>query len=353
MRDVAPAAVDAIVLSELGSRFAELGYLTLESIKPGAEARTVTKVTARVELVLKLIDETKAEEEIAQIARIARHVPNFFPRLLPVRLPAGLYATEFVPGTPLDSALDFSVAFDGGREPVPWQLSLALAQLRSLHVASRRAYSSAYHEVIVYHRARSVPDCPRISARFAALQAPGLQNPFPWPASELSRDLARALAAARIRYDQIQPRFESLLHGDPHMGNIIAKPDRTLYFIDPRVSWDGIANSIAGYFDPLYDCACVAHSFIANAILQARSARGPDTGDPPGRLLQSMSRSADAVLRDYLAGPPNEGEETRYLVYAACALLGNLRYPKWTPDLQAFQATVLVAQALLNQSTTS
>jgi hypothetical protein len=74
--------LDDRLLKALGSRFAELGFLSLERMEVGAEATTVTKVIARGEFVLKAIDEARAEEEVRQISRIEQRAPGFFPRLV-------------------------------------------------------------------------------------------------------------------------------------------------------------------------------------------------------------------------------------------------------------------------------
>jgi hypothetical protein len=333
------------LLKSLGSRFAELGYLTLERMDPGAEAKALTKIVARGEFVLKAIDETKAKEEVRHIARIEALVPGFFPRLIHSQLDAGLYAIEFVAGVPLESLLSLPLIAEA-KPDLSGPLAVALQRLKHLHDTSRRPYSGSYHKVIVDHRLRSVPLCQVIGKRFAELNNVPGASAQSWSDCARSLSLTSALICTASRYARVLPTGESLIHGDPHLGNIIARKEGGVCFIDPRVTWDRIKNPRAGYFDPLYDVACVAHSIMANAIV-----RFTGTCDPQAvaesAMLETLQAWAHATVETYLSRRPNEAEATRFTVYLACALLGNLRYAQWTPSQRSFASTIACVSALL------
>jgi hypothetical protein len=90
-----------------------------------------------------------------------------------------------------------------------------------------------------------------------------------------------------------------------------------------------------GYFDPLYDVACLAHSVVANVMLEtcAELCKQPDR-------RQWLIDSARGLLDMYLQRQATTGERVRFITYLICSLSGNLKYPRWTPNKDTFWLTL-------------
>jgi hypothetical protein len=148
------------------------------------------------------------------------------------------------------------------------------------------------------------------------------------------RHLSDAFSRVVDAYLANLPNSESVIHGDPHLGNIICRGD-SIKFIDPRVTWDQVKSRSEGYFDPLYDVACLAHSVIANVILETFD----ELFEQPEKR-QELINSALGLLGTYLQREAAAGECVRFITYLICSLSGNLKYPRWTPNKYTFWLTL-------------
>jgi len=322
----------------LCQKLPELGALALEVLPSGAEAMSIVKLSANCSMVAKTITPQLAEEEVAQIRRINSVLPGTCPRILHVERESGLYVTEFLPGETLEHQLRQHVRGFGAQlaEEI---LGPSLLILRRLHNVSRRPYGSSYHKIIVEKRLAEILNCHATTDNLRALSALNLETFYLTAGHEPLarrgvRHLSEALSQVVDVYLANLPNSESLIHGDPHLGNIICQGD-SIKFIDPRVTWDQIKNGSEGHFDPLYDVACLAHSVIANVILE--------TIDELFEQLEKRQKLIDCalgLLGIYLQRKATTGEHVRFVIYLICSLSGNLKYPKWTPNENTFWLTL-------------
>ncbi len=322
----------------LCQKLPELGALALEVLPSGAEAMSVVKLSANCSMVAKTIAPQAAEEEVAQIRRINSVLPGTCPRILHVERESGLYVTEFLPGETLEQKLRRHVC-GFGAQLVEEILGPSLLILRTLHNVSRRPYGSTYHRIIVEKRLAEILNCHATTKNLRDQSPLDIERFYLTAGHEpLARAGARHLSEALSRLVDVYlanlPNSESLIHGDPHLGNIICQGD-SIKFIDPRVTWDQVKNGAEGHFDPLYDIACLAHSAIANVILETF-----DELFEQHEKRQKLIDCALDVLGMYLQREATTGEHVRFVVYLICCLSGNLKYSKWAPNKITFWLTL-------------
>jgi peroxiredoxin len=158
---------------------------------------------------------------------------------------------------------------------------------------------------------------------------------------------------------QLVPVGGSLIHGDPHLRNLLYRQDRTACFVDPRTVWDGHQRADAGFGDPAYDLATLLHSvFPMSAILRAVDSGSylkllPDVPEAPGAVLDLSGLAMPAValagatelenrLLTHLALLPETTDpaisRARLRIGAANALAGWLKYARSLPDPRAWLA---------------
>ncbi|MBT0773592.1 phosphotransferase [Kineosporia sp. J2-2] len=159
--------------------------------------------------------------------------------------------------------------------------------------------------------------------------------------------------------ERLVPDGGSLIHGDPHLRNLLRRDDGGACLVDPRTVWDGHRREDAGFADPAYDAATLLHSvFPMSAVLHAvdrndhagllpalPGAPGPVL-DLSGLALPSAAldgvRDLEQVLVTHLLRLPRTGTPEVYLarlrVGAANALAGWLKYARSLPDARTWLA---------------
>lgn len=143
--------------------------------------------------------------------------------------------------------------------------------------------------------------------------------------------------------DRLVPESGCLIHGDPHLKNMLRRGDGGPTFVDPRTVWDGRERTDPGYGDPAYDFATLLHSAlpmsgVLAAIDQKRTGElvKPPTGPIDGVLdLSSLTTPTvvdsrlELLERELLRELGDENSalsRTRLYVGAADALAGWLKY---------------------------
>ena len=274
--------------------------------------------------------------------------PGVFPAVMQVhfRDESG-YVMDHVAGSSLQEM--FHAAADPmGDQGVQRCIAAALTRIGELHAASRDAYTSMFHETIVVGRLEIILRCPLIQQRFDDLEgasvAPvfeALRNFELIGATREGTTPAALCALTTQAFLSHLPTHESLIHGDPHFGNILVEHlTGAVSFIDPRCSWDGKPNHKAGYFDSLYDVAAICHSLFANANVRTpvptevdRRERTICLTDDARKRFSTYFGFAMSSLRHYLDRDPTSSEVVRFVTYLACSLSGTMRYQIWTPHL--------------------
>lgn len=331
-----PVSMESHLLFTVREKLPSLCRLRLETLCGGAEARLVVKVDAYCSVVVKAIRSRLAAEEVAHIKRMNAALPGICPPVVHFDTDRGIYATEFAPGRTLERRLRDSlidVTGTGHFELV----APCLVALRQLHLATQRRYASSYHDVIVANRLSKILGSDLTTKNLAALTDLDIETYYvtAWATGRTqSGSLRTAMSRVLERYSAFLPDVEALIHGDPHLGNIIME-EATPTFIDPRVTWDDTPNPDPGYFDPLYDVACMAHSIFANLILLA-----------PRDLLESVKArraliaNSIGILDNYTRQKTTRGQRVRFITYLICSLSGNLKYSRWTPTTETFWLTL-------------
>ena len=340
-----------MLAGQIAARFQNLHSLSSEKLLAGEEAHSVTKYSSNFSMVMKIIAPRTAKEEIQQITRLNEALSGISPSILYSDPDAGMYITTYAPGEALEKKIA-RLEFHRDRESIISHVSGPLAFLKSLHEATRRPYSGQYHEVIVEKRITGIlhnPETLKNLSLHGWLSAEGFFRNFSnmHEARPVSTSLQEHFAKIAEMYATQLPRTESLIHGDPHFGNILVEGD-SVVFIDPRVTWDQCENSNAGYFDPLYDVACVAHSLLANATEKKGCLSAAEV-----TTAEALLATACEFLPVYLQRPPTYAEQIAFLAYLACCISGNLKYPKWTPSKESLWLTLYLVRSISKKISTT
>lgn len=339
-------------------------YQFERSLPPGDEARYVALIRSQTgrRYVAKFSDPQLTFDELHLIMRANFVCPGVFPKITQAQFHDGAgYIMEHIDGP------SFHEVYRGIKSHKNYAIQPllveALKKIRGMHFASSESYTSLFHNNIVVNRLRTIFFCPLIQRRadllstkkekvdVSALSALNIKNV---PEHSTAVGLAhRAISA----YLQNLPTTESLIHGDPHFGNIMTEsPTNAVYFIDPRCTWDGNRNSKLGYFDPLYDVAAIYHSLFANYNIIQDVHDKPAFTDNGIIFPQRTVNSFDEIfglslegLSEYLERRPTESEKTRFIVYLACSLSGTMRYKIWTPTMQSLYSMFAYTCLVLNK----
>jgi len=321
-----------------------------QEIVPGEEAVRIALIKSIQgrRYVAKSATQRRAFEETLIMVKSNFACPGVFPDVIQVHLQGEPgYVMEHVPGSSLQEI--FHRSADPARDPaVRSGIEAALRRISELHAASREAYTSQFHETIVVGRLRLILECPLIQFRIDDLE--GASSSFAFKdlrSFELIGGVGEGVTPASLCARATQafvahaPTHESLIHGDPHFGNIMVdQTSGAVSFIDPRCTWDGVENQKSGYFNPLYDAAAICHSFFANANIRSRIRTEIDRRERTIRvskvareIFETHFDSAMASLKHYLGRDPLPAEIVRFVTYLACSLSGTMRYRIWTPCL--------------------
>ncbi|MCD1260551.1 phosphotransferase [Paenibacillus athensensis] len=332
----------------------------LHELAPGLEAtslKVITDTDGRC-WVIKTIDEHRAYEEASliiksnQLLKKSVQAKPIFPEIAEMKLgKISSYTMAYIQGETLEQY--FQSLINPMLDEQMTRLTLeAVKKIKLLHAVSTDRYSSDYHKVIVQRRLEIILTCPMIihhietrlasqtdelrQFRFEQLQHFNLLfNNETHPTSRNLYDAAVQL------YERNAPLMESLIHGDPHFGNIIwDQVNQDLIFIDPRCTWDNKSNTKTGYFDPLYDIASICHSFISNDHIGYEIYHDIDAANQVIHVADQALHKFELylnrslwVLQTYLGREPQPDELVRFIVYVACSLSGTMRYITWAPNI--------------------
>lgn len=174
----------------------------------------------------------------------------------------------------------------------------------------------------------------------------------------------RPLAARLVPWtDTLVPESNSIVHGDPHLKNMLSTNEGRPVFIDPRTVWDGNRRRDEGRGDPAYDFATLFHSiWPMSAILQAVEC---GTRTPATDIVREGTRfrfniawpASDSYRRlesklvDLIAKTgeiPSYVARARLYVGTANALVGWLRYPDAVPTRDSWASTYIAALHFLD-----
>jgi len=322
--------------------------ISTKELAKGAEAKAIYKMRFPNSIIIKYIDNGHAKDESFLISLANQYVEHLFPLLIYNGVNDDYYILEYIEGQNLQTKFvnEFCLL---NKNPQQELIFKSIDRLRELHISSKSNYISNYHETIVDYRLDRIFDSPRINSRFRTLGNYSINGLYELE-NFIIRDsngnsihkLRDKLEEAISLYNQYLPRYESVIHGDPHLGNIIAARDGSIVFIDPRVKWDGVENNRRGYFDPLYDIACICHSVISVSIINYAKVWDFDINEND-RVITFTEDASDCIklhqswvteiLLYYLQRPPKLGELIRYKIYLICCLVGNLQYLEWTPTI--------------------
>jgi thiamine kinase-like enzyme len=332
------SSTDIALANQIFARFQGLHALSSEKLPTGEEAHSITRYLSSFSIVMKVIAPQTAKEEVQQLTRLNAAVPGISPQILYSDFDQGLYITTYAEGDTLEKKIaDAEFSFDA--EKLKSLISPSACLLRNLHEVTARPYDCEYHKVIVEKRIAEILQHPETLKNLRSHTNASVETFYRdfSPANETistPTSLQDDLEGLAEIYKDNPPKIEALIHGDPHFGNIIVNGDKVT-LIDPRITWDRCENKKSGYFDPLYDVACLAHSLLANMIL-ARS----DILFSDAKKREVLCRIAYEALPLYLQRPPTDGECANYLTYLACCMSGNLKYPRLTPSAKAFWLTL-------------
>jgi hypothetical protein len=236
-----------------------------------------------------------------------------------------------------------------------------LEALTSLHEATDIPGEPFVARYIYQERFEVLPDHPGFAqaARHAFPEADlGALLSSPWigPGGVWLRGLEELVSALRRTAD-VTPTRNSIVHGDPHLKNLLRDGNGDPVFIDPRTVWDGNRRPDEGRGDPAYDFATLFHSvWPMSATLRAVETGSDRTpfhtfvidgetvnfqGSPPAseqiveledRLVQLIATIGD--VDPHVA-------RARLLIGAANALIGWLRYPDALPSRNSWGSTMV------------
>jgi hypothetical protein len=242
----------------------------------------------------------------------------------------------------------------------------AIDKIKELHNATKENYTSGFHNTIVSKRLSTILSCPIIANHFKDIKPDGEDLKCTY--SELkhysiihngeivNREPRKAYERSIKKYSRYLPKYESLIHGDPHFGNIMydLQSDQ-IFFIDPRSSWDQEKNQKTGYFDPLYDIAAICHSFVANDNITREhhnsihyELKQIHVDEQTLSLFEDYKTVFQQALKHYLSREAEKGELVRFLIYLACSLSGTMRYSIWAPSFNKLINMYLYSYLTLN-----
>lgn len=326
--------------------------LMIVRVDGSAEARVVK--VGPVEIVRAEVDLVRAVNDHHCAERIV------FPRVLAFVEHAGIGVNvmEAARAEPLDEDL----FCDGDRTtPVHNAISRLEPFLELLGNLHRRTVAPGVPEVAAYlYRGRfsAVPHEPGfIQAAERVLgdrngEALGL---LPWISAEYAVEGLASLRTRLARHiPELLPESSSVVHGDPHLRNMLRRVDGTPCFIDPRTVWDGRRRRDEGRGDPTYDFATLLHSIwpMSSVLHSVESGRRGPVWDvtanadavhfssllPQTALINAIEACFVDQL-DWFDDASRSVRVARLRIGAAAALAGWLKYPAALPTVESWSAT--------------
>lgn len=335
--------------------------------RPGADSALIARVeTDRGAFVAKVGPTEIVSSEVAFMSRVCDELgkdPSPFPTV------AGMISDPPVAVVFMDAArpatLDEALFADDDRTELNAESDTILAPfieaLASLHEATDAPGEPFVAKYVYQERFETIPQHPGFeqAARRAFPEIDLdvlLTSTWIGPEGERLRGLNELVPMLR-RPAATLPARNSIVHGDPHLKNLLRNEMGEPVFIDPRTVWDGNRRPDEGRGDPAYDFATLFHSvWPMSAVLRAvetGSDRTPfhafDVEDGTVRF-QGCPPDSDriAALEDRLVERiASIGEvdldvaRARLLIGAANALIGWLRYPDALPSRNSWGSTMV------------
>jgi len=329
------------------------GKTQIVSLNKGFEARSILLVDSDKPLIFKFIDGNKSEQESSHINLVNSVTPGFFPKVLYESSgDNNFYALEYING----SSLYDSVKSDLLLKELESQqyVKVSLLKLKVLHDLTRQAGTEGYDywKIIVNDRLDAF-----LSDTYHCLFETFCSKDLIKDISSISEtnniDIHSVIGQAKTFFIENSPTELSLIHGDSHLRNILFSGGEPV-FIDPRVEWDSKPNKNTGFFDPLYDVACLCHSLIIEDMVQ-RSIAGESfindemkVTDGAQALTQHYLYLAQQVIRIYMDEidiKPNQF--LHYMIYLSCSLLGCLKYKQQIVDADMYRFVIYLSGKLI------
>lgn len=336
---------------------------------PGADSALIARVeTDGGAFVAKVGPIDIVSSEVAFMSRVGDElgkVPSLFPTV------AGMIADPPVAVVFMDAArpatLDEALFADDDRTELAAESDTIIAPfieaLASLHEATDVPGEPFVAKYVYQERFETIPQHPGFE-RAAGRAFPEidldvlLTSSWIGPDGERLRGLNELVPMLR-RTAAVMPARNSIVHGDPHLKNLLRKESGEPVFIDPRTVWDGNRRPDEGRGDPAYDFATLFHSvWPMSAVLRAvetGSDRTPfhafDVEDGAVRF-QGCPPDSDriAALEDRLVERiasigrvELDVARARLLIGTANALVGWLRYPDALPSRNSWGSTMVGA----------
>lgn len=344
-------------------------------LRPGADSALIAQVdTPTRQLVLKAGPAAIVANEVAFIHRVADELPEEL-ALFPNQY--GFVAHGEVAAVLMEAAdpttLDERLFSDEIRsQPLPNALDTLTPYLELLTAVHRQTKAPGAPGVGTYvYRDRFLAVAATEGFRLAAARAlpeasveDVLQSD--WVASDGTRLRGlRPLAGRLARWvDELVPRSNSIVHGDPHLKNMLSTKDGRPVFIDPRTVWDGNRRDDEGRGDPAYDLATMFHSVwpmsaILNSVECGTAAPASDIvwyGDTfgfdaawptPASYDQLESKFIDLVAE--AGDAPLRLARARLYIGTANALIGWLQYPDVLPTRESWTSTYIACLHFLQR----
>ncbi|MCU0115974.1 phosphotransferase [Curtobacterium poinsettiae] len=335
--------------------------------RPGADSALIARVeTDGGAFVAKVGPTDIVSSEVAFMSRVGDELgkgPSLFPTI------AGMIVDPPVAVVFMDAArpatLDEALFADDDRTELNAESDTIIAPfieaLASLHETTDAPGEPFVAKYVYQERFETIPQHPGFeqAARRAFPETnldTLLANPWIGPDGERLRGLHELVPMLR-RTAAIMPVRNSIVHGDPHLKNLLQNESGEPVFIDPRTVWDGNRRPDEGRGDPAYDFATLFHSvWPMSAVLRAvetGSDRTPfhafDVQDGTVRFQGAPPDSERiSALEDRLVKRiASIGEldldvaRARLLIGAANALIGWLRYPEALPSRNSWGSTMV------------
>lgn len=338
--------------------------------KPGADSALIARIaSSQGEMVAKVGPTSVINTEVDFMTRVHEEIGEagtFFPRIRG-HLQGGSVSVVFMDAanpTTLDEVLFRDQERVALRADAAELIRPFLDALATVHKATRVQRQPEVAAHVYQERFAEIPNRPDFqSAAERAFPEVALKTLLQsrWVGADGKplRSYADAVAALRAIGAALHPRNSSIVHGDPHLKNLLRDHGGHPIFIDPRTVWDGHRRGDEGYGDVAYDYGTLLHSIwpmstILHGVdsgLTAQPFSGFSIGEGVvafhGRLPQSAEHEALTnhlieLIADIDDCAPAIAEARLY-VGTANALVGWLRYPRALPNRESWGSTLVAA----------
>ncbi|RSB23577.1 hypothetical protein [Enterobacter cloacae] len=310
-------------------------YFSVKTLETGEEAEKIIKIKIIKTFVIKIIAKNKCREEFWLLKTLKRSNKELIPSVyFYLTHPISFYFMDYFDGIPLKN-MDL-LEFTNNEINITTKV---LTSLRKIHKPTTTTYKSNYHTVIVNTRLKNIIDCAKIKDNFNYFFNLNCKNDIFIKAFVVNNKISfknfeKYLTNAIHHYSShCLPSDECVIHGDPHIGNVLINDASEIKFIDPRATWDNHENRRLYYFDNLYDVAAYSHSIILlmmktgiNKLHLVINENEVIFNEITLGLLYKYKQTCLRHLKIYLNKSPTPKEQDRYMIYISCCILGTLRY---------------------------